>query len=286
MKSFLCVFLLIVVSAGSVVSVDQDSIANPPVLDPVTFVRNIELAEPSYKFPDSLRNSTLAKLGNPPQDNKKEAYVVGGAVTAFTDTLTGLAKQDILDGTLFAQLSADKNYDRETDVVSWYSYYEYVLENLGFQIVPFVFDRYQNGSGNSTTMNKVVLDVLASISTPNQTAVIKETLSIMQSMKSTDERIVLLSQRSATSSSGNFQVYPCNMSPDGKISMSMSAFYFMAPHYEVRFLFSEYDSATIRIFQGTQKAVFNQDVYAKVRSEISTKLGGNAAYLMASIALS
>lgn len=281
MKSFLCV-LLVTALSGSAFSADVDLQAP---IDPVAFVRSIELAEPRYKVPAALQNRTLAKLGTAPPDNKKEGYVVGGAIAAFTENVKGISKQDILDATLFAQLAADKNYDREHDTKNWYTYYKYVLGSIGFVVQSFEFQRYQ-ATGGTLSMDKVVIQILAAIATGGQSAVITETLAALKGLSDTDNRIVLFSQQSASSSSGNFQVYPADESSSGDVSLALGAFYFTADHHETRFLFFGWGSTSTKVYKGAQKTVLNQNVYAKVRSDVSAKLGDNAVNLVASIDLS
>lgn len=282
MKLLLSAMLLIsTLSAVLADSVDWDTKA--PVMDPVAFVRSIELAEPRYQVPDGLRNRTLAKLSAPP-DNKKEGYVVGGAITAFTEKVKGISKQDILDATLFAQLAADKNYNREKDTQNWYGYYRYILGNIGFVIQSFGFQEY-TATGGTLSMDKAVIQILAAIATGGQSLVITETLNALKGMANTDNRIVLFSQQSSSSMSGNFQVYPCEQSPEGEVSMAMGAFYFMADHHEVNFLFFSWGSSSTKIYKGTQGVILNQNVYTRVRADVSAKLGDNAVNLVASIDL-
>lgn len=280
MKAFISV-LVFVLAANAAAELGLDS--KDLAVDPVEFVRSLELAKPTYTLPDWLQNRTLAKLGTPP-DNKKEGFVVGGAISAFTENVKGLSKQDILDATLLAQLASDRKYDREMDTVNWYSYYKYVLGNIGFVIESFSFQKYQ-ASGGTLSMDKVVLEILAAIATGGESLVITETLNALRGLSDSDSRIRLFSQQSSSSKSGNFQVYPCDQSPTGEVSMAMGAFYFNADHHEVSFLFFNWGSSKASIYKGAQKTVLNQNVYSRVRSDVSAKLGDNAVNLVASISL-
>ena len=284
MKAVVCALFLLGLS-GVIHSSPPQGIwdSKPPVLDPVEFVRSIELAEPRYTLPNFLHNRTRARLGTPP-DNKKEGYVVGGGITAFTENVKGLVKQDILDATLFAQLAADKQYDREKDTVNWYDYYKYVLGSIGYVIQSFSFQEYK-ATGGTFSMDKVVIQILTAIATGGESLVIQETLNALRGMSDTDGRIVLFSQQSSSSSSGNFQVYPCDQAKDGEVSMALGAFYYTASHHETRFLFFSWGSSSAHVYKGGQRTVLNQSVYAKVRSSVSAKLGDNAVNLVASIDL-
>ena len=275
------VFIMLLLFSVASATTSWDS--RLPVSDPIAFVRSIELAEPRFSIPNELRNRTRAKLGTPP-DHKKEGYVVGGAITAFTESVTGISKQDILDSTLFAQLAADRKYDREKDTVDWYSYYKYILGNIGFVIESFNFNEYQS-KGNSFSMDKVVVEILASIATGDSVAITAAVLDAMRGMADSDNRITLFSQQSATTTSGNFQIYPCEQASTGEVSMALGAFYFKASSHKTNFLFFSYGSSSTHFYKGAQKTVLNQKIYAQVRSDVSAKLGNNAVNLVASIEL-
>ncbi len=276
MKAFVSISLLFL----SVFAASAVVIPYPSIDDPLAFVKSIELAEPKYK-PRS--NSTLRGSDTPP-DNKKEGYVVGGAVSAFTDKLKGIDKQDVLDATLFAQLAADKGYDREKDTVNWYKYYKYVLGNIGFVAQSFNFQLYK-ASGSEFSMDQVVIEILAAIATGGQSIVISETLNALRGLSKSDNRIELFSQRSSTSSSGNFQVYPVDVSENGDVSMALGTFYFNSNAHHVNVLFFSWSSSSIQVYKGAQRVVLNRSVYSKVRSTVSSKLGDNAVNLVASIEL-
>lgn len=282
MKTFASIFLfLFAVFAADAASMSSwDSKA--PATDPVEFVRSIELAEPRYKLPESLRNKTLVR--DTPPDNKKEGYVVGGGLTAFTENVKGISKQDILDATLFAQLASDRKYDREHDTQNWYTYYKYILGNIGFVVENFSFQEYQ-ASGGTFTMDAVVIELLAAIATGGQSIIITETLKAFSALANTDRQITIFSQQSASTNNGNFQVYPCDQAATGEVSMAMGAFYFNSDHHETSFLFFSWSSSNTHVYKGGQKTVLNQNVYSKVRSDVSAKLGDNAVNLVASIDL-
>ena len=105
MKAIVCAIFLLTLSGAVYRSPPQgiwDSKA--PFLE---FVTSIQLAEPP-EFPPKSYTCKLGATGTPP-DDKKEGCVVGGGITAFTQNVKGLSKQDILDATLFNQLAVDKN---------------------------------------------------------------------------------------------------------------------------------------------------------------------------------
>lgn len=203
-------------------------------------------------------------------------------MTAFTEKVTGQSKQDILNATLFAQLAADKKFNREGDTKNWYNFYKYVLGKIGFVIESFTFQDHQV-SGATFSMDKVVLDILAAIATGGQTEVITATLAALRGLAGSDNRIKLFDSQSSKDASGNFQIYPCDQSPTGDVSIAMGAFYYKATRHQGGILFFHWSSSSTKIYKGAQKAVFNAAVYSNVRDQIYVKLGVSARNLVASI---
>ena len=175
-------------------------------------------------------------------------------------------------------------FDRERDTFNSYNYYKYILGNIGYVLPSLFFQEYKT-SEETVYMDQAVMQSLAAIATGGQSAVVAETLNALKGMAVSDNRILLFSQQSSDSSYGNFQVYPCEQAPDGGVSMALGAFYFSASHHEVRYLFFGWESSNAHIYKGVQKTMLNETMYARIRSDISAKLGYNALNLVASIDL-
>lgn len=283
MKSFLWISVVFFAAFVSV-SISAMATWDREFLDPVAFVESITLAEPRATT-TVLKSRAQNQSRTLPPDDRRQGFVVGGGLAAFTEKVKGQTKQDILDATLFAQLAADDKYDREKDPVKWYGHYKYILTNVGFTMESFGFQEYK-GSGDSVSMDKMVLQVLAAIATQGQSLVLQDVLEALEVLPKSDNRIQLFSLQSASSNSGNFQVYPCEVSETGDVSMAMGSFYFSGQQHRVDFLFFGWDSKDTHIYKGTQKVVLNQKVYSKVRDTIADKLGNRSLDLIAAIDLS
>ena len=244
----------------------------------VAFVNSVTLAEPRYSLPSGFENRVA--ISTP--DNKKSAYVVAGAVAAFTENVPGPAKQDILNSTLLAQLASDHKYNRERESEDWYSHYRHILENIGYVIQNFEFVKY-NASGSSLKMDEVVLEVLAAIATGGESEVIAATLAALKAKSDTDKKIHLLDQHGSHSSLGNFQIYPCQVDTNGDVSLALGTFHFEGKQKDHNFLFFEWSTENTKFYKGAQRTVLNMQVYDRVRSAVAAKLGDNAVNLVAEI---
>ena len=96
------------------------------------FVRNVKLAKRE-------RNARLQTTLFDIRDNTKQAFVNGKSLHSFTDRLKGQQKRDVLNSTLFAQLAADYQHNRESP--AWYDYYVKVMSQIGYDIQDFSFTK-------------------------------------------------------------------------------------------------------------------------------------------------
>lgn len=62
------------------------------------------------------------------------AYVVAASVVTFTDGIYGQQREDLLNCCLLAQLSANKQHDRERATLDWYAHYRTVLSTVGWRV--------------------------------------------------------------------------------------------------------------------------------------------------------
>ena len=247
------------------------------MMELMDFVNNMPLADPKPYF-----NVSIAVDGT--TDNKEQGFVDSGSLISFTDKVKGQQKDDVLNSALFAQLAAEYKYDRETQTDDWYKYYAYVLENIGYVMQDFQFQEYQAGGGKFT-MDKVVLDILAAIATDSEVAVAQKVLNALKNMAGSDGRIVLFEHSTYKDQAGSFQIIPCNQDDSGQVVMGLVGFHFTARKSSTRFLFFEWDSESIDIYQSAQVVTLNLDVFSAVRSSIVTRLGDKAKTFVMNIPL-
>ena len=251
------------------------------LMELMEFVNTIPLAEP--KLPPGFNHSASIMVADT-TDHQKQGFVDSGSLVSFTDKVMGQQKDDVLNAALFSQLAAEYKYNRETQTDDWYKYYTNVLENIGWVMQDFTFERYQN-SGGKFTMDAVVIDILAAIATDDELAVAQEVLAALKSMSDKDGRIVLFEHNSFNDQAGSFQIIPCSQDDSGQVVMGLAGFHFQEKESQTRFLFFEWDSASIDIYKSTQVVTLDQDVYTNVRSTIVSRLGDKAKQFVANIPL-
>jgi hypothetical protein len=214
-------------------------------------------------------------------DEDKAGLVDSGSLISFVTGLKSQHKEDVLNSTLLAQLAANTAFDRWSDTNNWYKKYVEVLANVAWVIESFSFTQYE-GSSESFTMDKVVLEILKAIATGEQEDVINETMKTLEALDDGDGKLVLFDTNASNLKRGNFQMGTCQS--DGEnVAMSMGTFYFSSEQSSSRFLWFEYKKAETKLFKAGQKVVLNELIYKKVRQTIIDKLGDAATQYVADL---
>lgn len=251
----------------------------------VEFVTKLEIADlnlkdvpeshPFYVHLNAFEFDTFNfSPADEPVDNTKQAFLVKSGVASFVAGLSVQRKSDVLNACLLAELAADKQHDREADVVNWYKFYANVLENIGWVAQGFNFNKF-DASGAEFSVDSVILEILAALVTGDELAVIQETINALKALSNNDGRLVLFETLSHSLSKGNFRIHSA-VESDGIVVMNIGAFYFSSTENITKVLFFSFSDATTSFYQGCQSINLNLDIYNQVRDAIVQKLGDKA----------
>jgi len=208
------------------------------------------------------------------QDDASGAAVNAGSLVSFVSGLTAQHKSDVLNSTLFAQLAANKQYDRYKQTQKWYDSYVSVLAQVGWVVPAFAYREY-TPSGGSFTVDAAVLDILAAIATGDEMKILQTALGGLKDNTKNEHALTLFDQQSFPEKLGTFQIFPVG-EDDGQLVMALAAMEFKAVKHVTRFLWFTWTSTETQLFQSSQKGVLNEDVYGPVRKVIIDKLGDRA----------
>lgn len=224
------------------------------------FIQNLELSEFSRK------NLQPASSGS--------AYVAGGSLISFVAGVSPQNQQDVLNSTLLAQLAANQKFDRENQTAEWYQFYRTVLENVGWVVQQFEFDKF-NASGSQFSVDKVVLEILEAIATGDEIEIAQKTIEAMKSLDNGDGRLVLFENQSHTLNQGSFQI---GMATDygGVVAMHFGAFHFTSTSNVTKVLFFSFSNSNTSFYKSAQSVSLDKQIYSQVRSAIIQKLGDKA----------
>ena len=241
-----------------------------------------QIADNAINFIEDLELADINKYTAPPVC-PPDSYLVGGALAAFSTKIDDNLKQDILDATLFAQLCANEKFNPAKQMQDWYNFYTVVLENLGFTIKNVEFEQHQ-AKMDTFTMESIVAEINdGSTNNAEETrATLGAMMNTMRKKPNGDECVKLFTELCCCSdTTGNFQVMPCHIGPDGEIYFLLGTYFYQAEKHEKDILFSTWNSKTTRVYKSVQKVTYDHDAYGAVRQAVSLKLKDAASRLVA-----
>jgi len=225
--------------------------------------------EPNLQFLEGLEldHSSLP-------ENKEQGAVAAGSVVSFTEDLKSQCKEDVLNGTLLAQLAANKKYNRYKDTQNWYKFYIEVLENIGWNIGQFNFRQY-NSEQESFQISEVVESLIIQLTGNNSAFVVTVVKTLAALQMSTSGRKIFGST-SVSGQNGNFQIVPCATDKNGDVIAAFLGGFFSADFMTKDYFFVTWRKQKIKLFYSTQMLTLNESVYGRVREKVKEKLGDNA----------
>lgn len=224
---------------------------------------------------------------------KKEAsdvFVDSGAILILPSTATSQQREDVLYSLLFAQMAADKDYQRQSAPDDWLSYFEYILQQVGWTLVGHRFD----------VQVKDDFFVLSSLALQQMVEANNESAEVIEALRKAFNALHDLSNSSSSiqvlyentydeaSHSSNLLLGSLQVSPEGELELDYLRIAFggegggfgasVGKGYTLegahRNLFHIYNTEDVSFSQvRSSKMVLNKAVYAKVRESIVKKLG-------------
>lgn len=249
------------------------------------FVRSIELPPEDEGLAKKIRQARdeAGPMADDPE-GEETASVVAGSVASFTGKVTGDARKDVKNATLFAQLAADYAFDRQGQPMEWYDKYVEVLSQIGWNRPGFAFDTYRS-TGSKVQLDEVVLTILAALATENEIALVSASMEALKSMSDGSKQMTVWDSKSSSGSKGNFQILPCTQEENGDVAMILTGMQFTANHSESRFLWWSWSSDSIDIKRAAARFVLNEQIYGTVRKAIVERLGDRAEKYVAELPL-
>ncbi|KAF8187742.1 hypothetical protein BJ912DRAFT_1108831 [Pholiota molesta] len=247
------------------------------------------------KLDTTVRGLALARLSSVSDDDS--AAVAAAGVASFIQNLSRQKQQDVLDSTLLAQLSASGQYDRFEQTEQWYNYYTWVLQNIGWVVKEFKFDS-RVLPADPTTVDKVVLDYMATYVDPAQLALLQRTMDAMQERKGNQKpiSIFLSSSVDRQDKAASFQFGSCVEDAKSNVSFSIGAFTYLGAYLATEILSSTKSTISHTLFtklvQGSasfmsafQVMSLSDKDYAPHREAVIEKLASHAETLVSNIIL-
>lgn len=234
----------------------------------------------AFLSPEARRDGGIAELPQPspalvPAPAPVRAAVTGAALIGFVDGLTGEEQQDVLYSHQLAERAADAAHQRHTAPADWYRAYDAVLNRIGWAGEGTATAAHA-AEGDTLSLDKSALDVIGTIATGGQLAILVKALEALKGLGAGDRAVKIFELQALAQQSGSFQLGAVQRSDGGALSMAYGAFHFEAVKASKGFLFFRHKSDEVRVWAGAARRVLNRDHYSHYRQAIIDKLSADA----------
>jgi hypothetical protein len=239
--------------------------------------------EPERFVPRRGGQLPQAQVARPPVvTDKMRAAVDAGSIVSFVAGLDEEEKSDVIYSVQLAQRAASARHDRFAATKDWYGLYVDVLGKLGWAVEAFAFAEHGTSKGGFS-MDKSALDVIATIATGAQLAILVKTIDTLKKLGDDDRALRIFEIQAAKDLSGNFQIGAVQKADDDALSLALGAFHFETDDHRGKFLFFAWGAEEIRFWTAVSKMTLNRDLYSVHRSAVVAKLKADGADYVAEL---
>ncbi|KAI0663520.1 hypothetical protein C8Q70DRAFT_362987 [Cubamyces menziesii] len=210
------------------------------------------------------------------------AAVNGSAAVYYAANVSAQMKNDVINSTLFAQLTADAKYPGRpmNKMQEWYNCYKQVLERIGWVVMRFLMSEVDNANSYGS-VDKLVLKLAAAQLTEGELALLTKTITALKHPKNSDA-VRIFDSKAGYTNDASFQVGVASNS-GGHTLFHISTHQYHSSDRITSVLFSTFGPSKVSFFTSNQTMLLNGDVYTQVRQAVLKRLGENAIKLVKSI---
>lgn len=151
------------------------------------------------------------------------AYVSAGSIVSFTSIVSKQQREDVLNSTLLAQLAATVEYERYTQVESWYKLYFETLRSVGWTVADYDFTTFSVANGTNWTAPALKM-MDEKITDKDQQNVLYRSVRAFLGLNFNDTRMLIFRGFSMENSEANFQLIPVTVNAQKMISIVLGCF--------------------------------------------------------------
>ena len=246
-----------------------------------TYLSALELDLPPVVLSGSSHHRVM-KAAAADDDGKNKPSVAGSMIVTPSPDLDQGLFRDVQNSCLLAQLAANKKVSGlQNDPVGWYKAYKDVLENIGWRITDFGFNKSEMSS-KSFTAKKAIIGFLKTLVPGAELTKIQTAIDALSKAVNGDA-LEVFKKTSKKEEHALFQIGTAKPA-NGTVSFQSGAFYFPTSSSSgtVGFFF-DWSVSDMQIYQADQTMDLNLEVYKEARDAIVKKLGPHAKTYVANI---
>jgi len=213
--------------------------------------------------------SGLAALEDSASENVASGAVVAGSFVAFAPEVSEQHRQDVLESLLLAQFAANVKAERHKDPAAWFRVYSGVLEQAAWVVEGSSAATRYLAQTSSFSAGTVVIDAFRRRLTPEELQYVTTTVNALRADTVGTSQLVFECP-SHSGGIGNFQAALAT-EENGDVNLRIVQVSFNAPQHVTRLLLEKFTS-TARFHVAFLALTQNEEVYATVRSTISSKV--------------
>jgi hypothetical protein len=194
------------------------------------------------------------------------AALLGTTVAAYGEDLSFEDREAFDDTILYAEMRADKFFDRETQRRGWYGEYSKALTMCGWPTMNDPYKEYVSRELNFT-MDEAALQIIALVAGADKLKILPLISSAFNALEKNDGAIKLIELKSKKNKAGNFQAAPCVL-VGGRPTMIVCAMQMVAKELISKILFFKYRGEEVTIYNAATRRTLNRRAYNVVKDVI------------------
>ncbi|AUD03662.1 hypothetical protein [Spirosoma pollinicola] len=248
------------------------------VHDPIQFVQDLEFEDAKKAFP-SERGWQAPDM----TEGVEQSFMNAKSLVSFVSDINGQRRSDVLNSVLLAQLAANKKFPDENQLVDWYKEFVRVLNNLGWAIEAAEFASFES-SGTVFEAENAIISILTAAFGGSFMVVITKTLEALKGLSDSNGKISAFEKNTHSQSKGAFQIGLAR-EENGTVILQMGTFLLTSSNEIRKILFFKSTKDKTKLNYCSRTGTLNEDVYARIRTQIQDKLGGRISDFIAEIDL-
>jgi len=249
--------------------------------DPVKFVRDLELENAREAFP--MERGALLPAEVQVAEGVEQSFLNAKSLVSFVSDIDGQRRSDVLNSVLLAQLAANKKFPDENQLVDWYKEFVRVLNNLGWAIEGAEFSNFESNGTIFEVENAIISILTAAFGGPFM-VVITKTLEAIKGLSDSNGKITAFEKNTHSLSKGAFQIGLAN-EENGAVTLQIGTFLLTSTTEIKKILFFKSTKDTTELSYCSRTGTLNEEIYAKVRTQVQDKLGGRITDFITEIEL-
>ncbi|MFU2329250.1 hypothetical protein [Pseudomonas sp. NFX98] len=200
------------------------------------------------------------------KSDKESAAVLGSTIAAYDERLSGDDREAFDDTLLYAEIRADKFFNRETQRREWYGEYSTALTNCGWPTMSDPYREYISGELDFT-MDEAALQIIALAAGADKLKVLPLISNAFNSLEKNEGAVKLIELKRKRNRAGNFQVAPCVLL-DGRPTMIACALQMETRELITKMLFFKYRGEEVKVYSAATRRTLNRRAYNVVKDFI------------------